>query len=167
MGKVVELREISFAVKDFDAAFEKFGAMGFNMSPVWEEHTPPVQAKLTSMPVGNSSISFMQSLGDDTPIAKFIKKRGEGIFSFTFVVDDLEAVTEQWKAAGVEFVLEIPIELHGQYSAGQPIPVIRGNWTRPSSLHGIVIELQEFRTEDGQRYVPPRTPAEELEQAGK
>lgn len=167
MGKVLELREISFAVNDFDAAFEKFSGMGFRMTPVWEEHTPPVQAKLTSMPLANSSISFMQSLGEDTPIAKFIKKRGEGIFSFTFVVDDIEEVTGQWKAAGVEFVLDTPVEIYDQYSAGQPIPVIRGNWTRPSTLHGIVIELQDFRTKEGRRYTPPRTPAEELEQAGQ
>src|SRR5690606_37525056 len=104
---------------------------------------------------------------DDTPIAKFIRKRGEGIFSFTFVVDDLEEVTRQWKAAGVEFVLDEPIEIYDQYSAGQPIPVIRGNWTRPSTLHGIVIELQDFRTKDGERYVPPHTPAEDLAQSRK
>lgn len=167
MGQVLELREISFAVGDFDAAYAKFEAMGFRMSAVWDEPTPPVQARLTSMPVGHSSISIMQTLGDDTPIAKFIRKRGEGIFSFTFVVDDIDEVTAQWQAAGVEFVLETPLELHDQYSAGQPIPVIRGNWTRPSSLHGIVIELQDFRSKDGGRYVPARTPAEELAQAGK
>jgi methylmalonyl-CoA/ethylmalonyl-CoA epimerase len=162
MAKVLELREISFAVGDFAAAFAKFQAMGFSMSPVWEETTPPVQAKLTSMPVSNSSISIMASLGEDTPIARFIRKRGEGIFSFTFLVDDIDAITAQWKAAGVGFVLDAPIEIRGQYSAGQRIPVIRGNWTRPSTLHGIVIELQDFRTEDGRPFRPQRTPHQEL-----
>ena len=162
MASVLELREISFAVADFDAAFSKFRAMGFEMSPVWTEPTPPVQAKLTSMPVANSSISIMSALSEGTPIAKFLDKRGEGIFSFTFVVDDLEGITELWKAAGVGFVLDKPIEIYDQYSAGEPIPVIRGNWTRPSTLHGIVIELQEFRTKDGKPFrssAAPRTTA--------
>jgi hypothetical protein len=101
----------------------------------------------------------MSALGDGTPIAKFLEKRGEGIFSFTFVVDDIEGITAAWEAAGVRFVLKEPIEIYDQYSAGVPIPVIRGNWTRPSTLHGIVIELQEFRTKDGKPYRPTAAPA--------
>lgn len=161
MAKILELREISFAVKNFDAAFEKFRALGFKHFPVWEEKLPPVQAKLTSMPIGNSSISVMESLGPDTPIAKFIAKRGEGIFSFTFLVDDIYAITEEWRRAGVEFVLDEPIRLTDNYSVGQPIPVILGNWTRPSTLHGLVIEFQDFRQENGEPYRPPRRPDQE------
>lgn len=155
MSKVLELREISFAVKDFDEAFKKFEAMGFTTTPIWIEDTPPIQAKLTSMPVGSSSISIMSSIGSDTPITRFLQKRGEGIFSFTFVVDNIEDVMEQWKAAGVDFVLDEPIEIKDGFSVGQPIPRLRGNWTRPSTLHGIVIELQEFRDEQGNLYSPP------------
>ena len=155
MMEGLELREISFAVGDFDDALRKFHAMGFDSTPIWLEQTPPVSARLTSFPVSNSSISIMESSGTDTPIDKFIAKRGEGIFSFTFVVDDIEAVTERWKAAGVDFVLDEPIEIPDGFSAGDPIPLIRGNWTRPSTLHGIVIELQEFRDADGNPYRPP------------
>jgi methylmalonyl-CoA/ethylmalonyl-CoA epimerase len=161
MAKILELREISFAVKDFDAALKKFRGLGFRTSPVWNEGTPPVQAKLTSMPVGNSSISIMESLGADTPISKFIARRGEGIFSFTFLVDDIRAITDEWKMGGVEFVLDKPMEVRDGFSVGQPIPVILGNWTRPSSLHGIVIEFQEFCNENGSPYRPPNRPDEE------
>lgn len=163
MAKILEFREISLAVGDFDAAFKKFKALGFSHTTVWEEPTPPVQAKLTSMPIGNSSISIMEGLGDNSPIRKFVAKRGEGIFSFTLLVDDIHAVTEQWRQAGVEFVLDKPIELHNNFSVGQPIPVLLGNWTRPSSLNGVVIELQDFRNLDGSRYTPPRRPDEEKE----
>lgn len=155
MASILELREISFAVRDFDTAREKFQAMGFETTPVWLEETPPIQARLTSMPVGGSSISIMESSNEDSPITRYLEKRGEGIFSFTFVVDDLEGVMEQWKAAGVDFVLDEPVEIPDGFSVGQPIPVIRGNWTRPSTLHGIVIELQEFRDAEGNPYRPP------------
>lgn len=158
MAEILELREISFAVRDFDAALEKFHAMGFASTPVWTEETPPIQARLTSFPVRNSSISIMESSGGDNPIARFLEKRGEGIFSFTFAVDDIAGVTEQWRAAGVDFVLDEPIEVRGGYSVGQPIPLILGNWTRPSTLHGIVIELQEFRDAEGRPYRPPTRP---------
>jgi methylmalonyl-CoA/ethylmalonyl-CoA epimerase len=161
MAKILELREISFAVQDFDQAFKKFRALGFKTSPIWDEPTPPVQARLTSMPVGNSSISIMQSLGENTPITRFIKKRGEGIFSFTFLVDDIHGITAEWKRNGVEFVLDKPMEVRQGYSVGQPIPIILGNWTRPATLHGILIEFQDFRNEDGSPYRPPRRADEE------
>lgn len=161
MAKILEVREISFAVKNFDAAFKKFCALGFRHTPVWEEAAPPVQARLTSMPVGNSSISIMESLAPDTPISKFIAKRGEGIFSFTFLVDDIYGIMKEWRAAGVEFVLDEPIRLRDNLSVGQPIPIILGNWTRPSTLHGLVIEFQDFRNEDGSQYHPPRRPDQE------
>lgn len=161
MAKILEIREISLAVGNFDAAFAKFKALGLSHTAVWEEPTPPVQAKLTSMPVGNSSISIMEGLGDTSPIKKFVAKRGEGIFSFTLLVDDIRAITEQWRQAGIAFVLDEPIELHDNFSVGQPIPVLLGNWTRPSSLNGVVIELQDFRNLDGSRYIPPCRPDEE------
>lgn len=154
MAQILQLREISFAVKNFDEALRKFQKMGFSALDPWTETTPPVQAKLTSMPVGGSSISIMESSGGDTPISKFIEKRGEGIFSFTFVVDDIEGVMRQWQQAGVEFVLEKPIEILNGFSVGEPIPKIRGNWTRPSTLHGIVIELQEFRDDSDRPFTP-------------
>lgn len=155
MAHILQLREISFAVSDFDKALAKFENMGFSTTGVWTETTPPVQAKLTSMPVGGSSISIMASTGGETPISKFLEKRGEGIFSFTFVVDDIEAIMRQWQSAGVEFLLDDPIEIPNGFSVGEPIPKIRGNWTRPSTLHGIVIELQEFRNDDGSPFTPP------------
>lgn len=158
MGRILELREISFAVQDFDQAFEKFTQMGLETTPIWVEETPPIQAKLTSMPVGGSSISIMSSTEDASPITRFLQKRGEGIFSFTLVVDSIEEIMEQWQAARVSFVLDKPIEIQDGFSVGQAIPVLRGNWTRPSSLHGIVIELQEFRDRAGNPYRPPRRP---------
>jgi len=161
MAKILELREISLAVRDFDAAFAKFTALGLPHTPVWEEPTPPVQAKLTSMPIGNSSISIMEGLADDSPIKKFVAKHGEGIFSFTFLVDDIHEVMAKWRQANVEFVLDTPIELRDNFSVGQPIPLLLGNWTRPSSLNGVVIELQDFRNLDGSRYIPPCRPDEE------
>jgi len=157
MAKVLELRELSFAVRNLDDALAKFNAMGFDSTPPWTEEMPPIQARLTSMPLANSSISLMESIpGADTPISQFLDKRGEGIFSFTLLVDDVVDVAKLWAEAGVDWVIDVddPILVRGQYSAGVPIPVIRGNWTRPSTLHGLVIELQDFRTEDGQPFDP-------------
>ena len=157
MAQVLEVRELSFAVRDLDGAIGKFQAMGFTPSRVWTEHQPPIQARLTSMRVGGSSLSLMESseASPETPISRFIDRRGEGIFSFTLRVDDIYEVTDIWRAAGVEFVLDEPIEVRDQYSAGVPVPLILGNWTRPSSLNGLVIELQDLRDEHGHPFEPP------------
>jgi methylmalonyl-CoA/ethylmalonyl-CoA epimerase len=148
VGRVLEVRELSFAVRDVDASIPKWKAMGFEPCPVWEEGQELIQARLTSMPVGGGSLSLMESTDEDSPINRFIDKRGEGIFSFTLLVDDIYEVTRQWRDAGVEFVLEEPIEVHGQLSAGEPVPLILGNWTKPKSLNGLVIELQDLRDEN-------------------
>ena len=68
---------------------------------------------------------------------------------------------KEWQQAGVQFVREEPIKLRNNFSVGQPIPLLLGNWTRPSTLHGLVIELQDFRNEDGSQYNPPRRPDQE------
>jgi methylmalonyl-CoA/ethylmalonyl-CoA epimerase len=155
MAEVLEVREVSFAVHDLDEAQAKFYAMGFPHTPPVEEATNLVQVRLTSMPVGDSSLSLMESLGDtESPISRFLKRRGEGIFSITLLVDDVEGICDKWRKAGVEFVLDEPIELRDTKSVGLDVPVIRGNWTRPSTLHGIVIELQEFRDESGAPFYP-------------
>jgi len=156
MARVIELRELSFAVRDLDESQKKWNEMGFESTPPWREDTVPVQARLTSMPLPNASISLMESSGADTPITKFLEKRGEGIFSFTMWVDDVVEIAKAWQAAGVEWVLpaDNPVEVPNGFSVGAPIPLIRGNWTRPSTLNGIVIEIQDFRDEQGNPYDP-------------
>jgi methylmalonyl-CoA/ethylmalonyl-CoA epimerase len=152
---IIEVREISIAVKDVDAAAKKFAALGFNPSPIWTDPTPIIEATGASMDLPNTHIGIMASLGNNTPISRFIDKRGEGFFSITLLVTKIEDVMAKWKAEGVQFVVEKPLELRDSVNVGRiTIPLIRVNWTRPSSLHGLCIELHEFRDANGNSFYP-------------
>jgi hypothetical protein len=151
---IIEVREIAIAVKDVEAAAKKFAALGFNPSPIFTDPTPPIQATSSSMTLPNTHLGVMQSFGKDTPITRFIERRGEGFFSITMLVTKIEDVMAKWSAAGVEFVLDKPLEFKDYLLGFVTLPVMRVNWTRPSTLHGLCIELHEFRDADGNPYYP-------------
>ncbi len=156
MAKVLQILEVNFAVKDFDKALAKFRALGFEDSGVFKHDTPPVQAQTANLSVPGSTLALMSSFGANvTPIARFLEKRGEGIFSVTLLIDNLPELMEEWGKEGVEFVLPQPIEFRDQMHVGNEIPWLVGNWTRPGSLFGVVIELAEYRDKDGKPYYPP------------
>ena len=152
---IIEVREISIAVKDAPAAAKKFAALGFNPSPIWDDPTPIIEATGASMNLPNTHLGIMASLGTNTPISRFIEKRGEGFFSITLLVTKIEDVMQKWSAEGVAFVLEKPLEIRDYLNVGRVmVPLLRVNWTRPSTLHGLCIELHEFRGPDGNNFYP-------------
>lgn len=152
---IIEVREISIAVKDAEKATDTFHRLGFSPSKIWTDETPIIEATGASMRLPNTNIGVMASLGANTPISKFIEKRGEGFFSITLLVTRIEDVMEKWSAEGVKFVLDTPLEERDYLNVGRVvIPVMRVNWTRPSTLHGLCLELHEFRNHDGTPFYP-------------
>lgn len=152
---IIEVREISIAVKDAEAAAKTFARLGFNPSPIWTDPTPLIEATGASMALPNTHMGIMASLGKNTPISRFIEKRGEGFFSITLLVTKIEDVMAKWKAEGVAFVIEKPLEFRDYINVGRvKIPLMRVNWTRPSTLHGLCIELHEFRDAEGNSFYP-------------
>ena len=83
---------------------------------------------------GNVTIELLEPLGEDTPVGKFLAKRGEGIHHVAFRVADIDAAMENLKNRGVEFVTPEPqIGAHGR----------RIVFLSPKSCHGVLIELCE------------------------
>lgn len=152
---IIEVREISIAVKDAAKASDTFRRLGFDPSPIWTDTTPLIEATGASMRLPNTHLGIMASLAGTTPISRFIDKRGEGFFSITLLVTRIEDVMAKWEAEGIKFVLETPLEERDYLNVGRVmIPVLRVNWTRPSTLHGLCIELHEFRNHDGTPFEP-------------
>ena len=85
--------------------------------------------------LGNTTIEFMEPVASDGVIAKFLKKRSEGIHHLCYEVDDIESEVESYVAQGLELVK----------------PGIRGNpgWItaffHPKSTAGVLIELVQTR----------------------
>jgi methylmalonyl-CoA/ethylmalonyl-CoA epimerase len=79
-------------------------------------------------------IELLEATADDSPIAKYVTKRGPGIHHITLRVDDISAALAQLKARGVRLIDDVPRSgAHGSQVA----------FIHPSSTHGVLIELKQ------------------------
>ena len=99
-----------------------------------DETVEAEKVRLSMVPVGESRIELLEPLSDDSPIAKFLAKRGEGLHHVALNVEDLSATVERLKASGTRLISdEIKI------GAGGHLYV----FVHPSSAGGVLLELVE------------------------
>jgi methylmalonyl-CoA/ethylmalonyl-CoA epimerase len=66
------------------------------------------KVKVAFFAVGESRVELLEPTADDSPVAKFLEKNGEGTHHVAYEVDDLAATLEKLKAAGVRLIDEVP-----------------------------------------------------------
>jgi methylmalonyl-CoA/ethylmalonyl-CoA epimerase len=141
-----QIREISIAVRNLDESLATFRrALGLEPEVIQVEPKPPVQSRWASLRVASCSLALMESTAEGSPIDQFVKRRGEGIFSVTLQVDDIEAATRQLRASGVELVLAQPMVLENTRAVDRVYRKVIINFTKPNALHGVVFEIQELQ----------------------
>lgn len=152
MGKssshVLRLTEVSLAVNDVDDAVRDICEMlAVGADPVLTDSAPPIQSRFASFQTpGEAKFGVMSSTEAGSPIDRFLQRRGEGFFSISLQVDDIQATMADWQAKGGKFVLDEPMVIHNSRVGGRQWREIQVNFTRPSAkLHGLVIEIQELR----------------------
>jgi methylmalonyl-CoA/ethylmalonyl-CoA epimerase len=91
-------------------------------------------ARITGFTAGDALVELLEPAVDESPIGKFIAKRGPGIHHVCFVVDDLATVLERCRDAGIRLIDEEP----RIGAEGKPIAFLH-----PSSTGGVLIELTE------------------------
>jgi methylmalonyl-CoA/ethylmalonyl-CoA epimerase len=91
-------------------------------------------ARISGFQAGESLVELLEPDKPDSPIGKFLEKRGPGIHHICFAVDDLEGTLEKCRAAGLRLIDEAP-RLGAE---GKRIAFIH-----PSSTGGILVELSE------------------------
>jgi methylmalonyl-CoA epimerase len=123
---------LGIAVKSLAAAKPIYEKLGFTISP--EETVEAEQVRLAMVPVGESRLELLEPTSDDSPIAKFISKRGEGLHHMSLRVPNLASVVERLQADGVRLVSnEIKVGAGGH----------RYNFVHHSSSGGVLLELVE------------------------
>jgi len=91
-------------------------------------------ARIAGLDAGGPIVELLESKEPDSPIGKFVAKRGPAIHHISFAVDDLDAVLERCRAAGARLIDEVPrIGAEGKRIA----------FIHPASTGGILIELTE------------------------
>ena len=125
---------LGIAVKSLAAAKAIYERLGLSVSP--EETVAQEQVRLVMVPVGESRLELLEATSDDSTIAKFIAKRGEGLHHVCLRVPDLRTAVERLKKDGVRLVSE---EI--KTGAGGH----RYVFVHPSSTGGVLLELVESR----------------------
>jgi methylmalonyl-CoA/ethylmalonyl-CoA epimerase len=139
-GMLENLYHVAIAVKNLSEVEKIYEtALGLKV-----EHREVVedQGVNTSMLVpkdGGTAIELLEPLDENSPISKFLDKRGEGIHHICFKVDDIEAVLATLKEQGVRLIDETPRE--GAYNS-------RVAFIHPKAMNGVLIELAEIKKND-------------------
>lgn len=92
------------------------------------------KVKVAFLPVGDTEVELLEATTLDSPIAKFIEKKGQGVQHIAFRVENIEKALEEMKAKGIRLIDEKP-----RYGAGGA----RIAFLHPKSTNGVLIELCE------------------------
>ena len=130
-----KIEHIGIAVKDIKASnllFEKlFGEPHYKTEAVASEGV-----KTSFFKVGENKIELLEATNDDSPIAKFINKKGEGIHHIAFDVDDIGVEIKRLQKEGFKVLNEIP-------KKGADNKLVA--FLHPKSTNGVLIELCQER----------------------
>tara|TARA_B100000929_G_scaffold271539_2_gene242479 strand:+ start:441 stop:872 length:432 start_codon:yes stop_codon:yes gene_type:complete len=131
------IEHIGIAVKDLEAANKTYRAvMGAEHYKTEVVDTEGVSTSFFK--VGESKIELLAATHPDSPIAKFIEKRGEGIHHIAFYVDDIQAEIERLKREGFRLLNENP-------KSGADNKLVA--FMHPKDANGVLVELcQEIPT---------------------
>jgi methylmalonyl-CoA/ethylmalonyl-CoA epimerase len=129
-----KIYHLGYAVDDIAAAArfyeEHFGARVGEPEEVEEQGIVA-----TMFDVGESKIELLEPTRPDSPVGRFLERRGEGFHHVAFQVEDLEATLKELKESGVDLIDEEPrIGLGGMRMA----------FVHPRDAHGVLTELVEL-----------------------
>ncbi len=129
----VKIDHIGIAVRSLDQALRVYtGALGFTVGLV--EEVADQGTRVALLPVGDSRLELLESMADDSPIARFIEKRGEGVHHICFLVEDIRQEVKRLKDAGIRLIDDNPrLGADGCLVA----------FVHPSSTGGVLVELAQ------------------------
>lgn len=129
-----KIHHIGIAVKDLKKSMKKwekyFSFSKKDIEEIEERGVRVAVLELDKPPV----IELLEAVGDDSPIKKFIDKKGEGIHHLCFQTEDLEKKVKELKRKGIRFVQKKPV------SGAKGSRII---FIHPDNLNGVLIELKE------------------------
>jgi methylmalonyl-CoA epimerase len=125
-----QIDHLGIAVKSLAAAKSIYEKLGLTISP--EETVAAEKVRVVMVPVGESRLELLEATSEDSTIAKFVAKRGEGLHHVCLKVPDLASAVAKLKEQGVRLVSE---EI--KTGAGGH----RYVFVHPQSAGGVLLEL--------------------------
>ncbi len=133
MNPLKKVNHVAIVVENLESALGFWqDAFGLKLDHI--EDVPSQQSKVAFLPLGESEIELVQPTTEDSGMAKYLEKRGEGMHHLCFEVKNIEGVLESLKEKGIRLIDEVPKVLPGRKMA----------FVHPKSTNGVLVELYEI-----------------------
>lgn len=126
-----KIEHLGIAIKSLETSDHLFAKL-LGTQPYKQEAVEREGVKTSFFKVGESKIELLEATHPESPIAKFIEKKGEGIHHIAFAVEDIRAEVERLKGEGFVFISEEPKD-----GADNKLVV----FLHPKSTNGVLVEL--------------------------
>ena len=127
----MKINHLGIATKGIEEAL-KFWGDALGLESVHTETVEDQKVRVAMLPIGDTRIELLEATSEDSPIAKFIEKRGGGIHHIAVEVEDIEASLAKLKAEGIRLIDETP-------RLGAENCLVA--FVHPSSANGVLLEL--------------------------
>ena len=129
----LSIHHIAIAVQDLDAALA-FYRDGLGLEMTERREVPEEGVEIAFLLAGEAEIELLRPLDEGSDMARFLKKRGEGLHHICLAMEDVEAAMERLRPVGAQLLSEEPrVNVHGT----------RYVFVHPQSAHGVLLELYE------------------------
>jgi len=126
-----EIDHVGIAVGDLEQAVDGYRQL-FGMEPVHREHVADQGVEEVLFRVGTSYIQLLAATAPDTPVGRFLARRGEGVHHVAYRVNDLADALERLRRGGADLIDEAP----RPGSRGTTVAFVH-----PRSVRGVLVEL--------------------------
>jgi len=134
MPQIKQINHVAIVVEDIEESLAFWrDTLGIEMHEMRD--VPAEKSKIAFLPVAGSELELVQPTSDDSGIAKYLAKRGQGMHHVCLEVDDIDGMLEILKAKGVRLINEQP----KTGSDGK-----RYAFIHPESSSGVLVELYQI-----------------------
>ena len=131
----MKINHLGIATKSIDEALG-FWADALGLQSIHTETVEEQKVRVAMLPIGESRIELLEPISDDSPISKFLERRGGGIHHIAVEVDDIEAALAGPRSHGARLIDETP----RRGAEGCLVAFVH-----PSSANGVLLELVQSR----------------------
>lgn len=127
------IHHIAIVVHDLEAALKFYrDTLGLEMTE--RREIPEEGVEIAFLPTGEGEIELIRPLDEESGVARFLEKHGEGLHHICLAVEDVRAAMERLQTAGAQVLSNGPrVGVHGT----------RYVFVHPRSAHGVLLELYE------------------------
>lgn len=130
---IKKINHVAIAVKDIEAALD-FWESKLGLKLDYIEEVPSEASRVAFIPIGDSLIELVQPTRDDTGMAAYLEKRGEGMHHLCVEVENIDETFNRLKEQGVRLINSEPQVLPGRKMA----------FIHPKAANGVLVELYEL-----------------------